>query len=110
MRAPKPNGQAGEWTDTESTYKRHRLDVPLDNAPDVDVDLDGVAQNRASGKVHPGLQRSLAYVGLMGNCGWVDYRDPQVNEIRHPSLSSKSGYSLPGARPAHVDGESSGRA
>ena len=75
---------AGEWNEMEITCRGRRLQVALNKTLILDADLDEVAKKPASGKVHPGLQRSLGYIGLLGytSCGRVEYRNIRIKEIR----------------------------
>lgn len=79
--APRP---PGEWNSMEIVCRGRKIQVTLNGARIVDVDLTGMGTIDLAGKVHPGMARNDGYVGFngLGSRGRVEFRNIRIKELK----------------------------
>lgn len=72
----------GEWNQQEVTVRGRRVQISLNGAAIVDVDLDEATKNGTlDGAEHPGLKRVRGHLGFLGHGDRVEFRAIEIKEL-----------------------------
>jgi hypothetical protein len=72
----------GEWNQQEVTVRGRRIQISLNGAAIVDVDLDEATKNGTlDGAEHPGLKRVRGHIGFLGHGDRVEFRAIEIKEL-----------------------------
>lgn len=73
---------AGEWNVEEITVQGRHVKVVLNGTTIVDADLDEAAKDGTlDGRPHPGLSRTIGYIGFLGHGSPVAFRNLRIKDL-----------------------------